>query len=220
MLSTSAGLAWPSSPGVYKAKPRPKSQQLYLFFTFIKFKYYDHYYLYHFYFNFHFTFYHHKAWYLPYLTSISRWTWEFHKGTYFTRCTSIVVARRGEHNIQVYLFCSSKGHFMNRTGSKVMIVLVFTENNKNKGPFSSKKVIFSTKIVLALGIRSNKKVPRQPSKIWTLSTRKNRFALWATSAATGRFHQSYPLPLTNPPCKVPVSATTSSEKPCKRMEPN
>ena len=89
---------------------------------------------------------------------------------------------------------------MNRTGSKVMIVLVFTENNKNKGPFSSKKVIFSTKIVLALGIRSNKKVPRQPSKIWTLSTRKNRFALWATSAATGRFHQSYPLPLTNPPC--------------------
>ena len=89
---------------------------------------------------------------------------------------------------------------MNRTGSKVMIVLVFTENNKNKGPFSSKKVIFSTKIVLALGIRSNKEVPRQPSKIWTLSTRKNRFALWATSAATGRFHQSYPLPLTNPPC--------------------
>ena len=89
---------------------------------------------------------------------------------------------------------------MNRTGSKVMIFLVFTENNKNKGPFSSKKVIFSTKIVLALGIRSNKKVPRQPSKIWTLSTRKNRFALWATSAATGRFHQSYPLPLTNPPC--------------------
>ena len=89
---------------------------------------------------------------------------------------------------------------MNRTGSKVMIVLVFTENNKNKGPFSSKKVIFSTKIVLALGIRSNKKVPRQPSKIWTLSTSKNRFALWAASAATGRFHQSYPLPLTNPPC--------------------
>ena len=89
---------------------------------------------------------------------------------------------------------------MNRTGSKVMIFLVFTENNKNKGPFSSKKVIFSTKIVLALGIRSNKEVPRQPSKIWTLSTRKNRFALWATSAATGRFHQSYPLPLTNPPC--------------------
>ena len=89
---------------------------------------------------------------------------------------------------------------MNRTGSKVMIVLVFTENNKNKGPFSSKKVIFSTKIVLALGIRSNKEVPRQPSKIWTLSTSKNRFALWAASAATGRFHQSYPLPLTNPPC--------------------
>ena len=48
MLSTSAGLAWPSSPGVYKAKPRPKSQQLSLFFTFIKFKYYDHYYISHF----------------------------------------------------------------------------------------------------------------------------------------------------------------------------
>ena len=59
---------------------------------------------------------------------------------------------------------------MNRTGSKVMMFLVFTENNKNKGPFSSKKVIFSTKIVLALGIRSNKEVPRQSSKIWTLST--------------------------------------------------
>ncbi len=56
-------------------------------------------------------------------------------------------------------------HYARCTVNRLYDIFTFSWNIKNKWRFST-KILFFTKVIPALGVRSNKRVLRQPSKIW------------------------------------------------------